>query len=414
MSGKKAVWKASMLVVTLCCMLAFTPQARAAEIDALENNGRYAPLVDQLTSLLAGEQGTYGICLVDLKTGAGLGINHLKVFHAASTFKLPMNLYLYEQVAAGRVDPLEKLTYLERDYEGGTGVLQHKPVGSQYDIATLSRYSIVYSDNVATNMLLRRLGKAKVKEAMQAWGGLVVDDRQNITCPRDMALYMYRLLEFANAHPAEGEILLNHLWNTVFNDRIPKLLPPGTRVAHKIGNWPPTGTYNDVGYVEHPQNPYILAVFSKQTPGVAQAYRVIQRISRLVYDYQGRLVDVKVLSVDGEPAGEAVIPAFVDENNRTQVPLRLVAEALGARVEWDADTGEITVAGNKAVRLALGRNTCLVDGVEYVMDTAPVAHNGCTFVPLRFVAQVLGAEVDWEPGGRAVVVRLEQKEPNSK
>lgn len=405
MRARTAVWKAGLPVVVLYCMLALASPAPAADAGSLANDGRYAPLVDQLTGLLAGERGTYGVYLLDLRTGSSLGINHQTAFHAASTFKLPMNLYLYREAAAGRVDLREKLTYLEEDYEGGTGVLLRRPPGGQYDIATLSRYSIVYSDNIATNMLLRRLGKAKVKEAMRGWGGMVVDDKQNITCPQDMALYMYRLLEFAGTHPAEGEILLNHLGNTVFNDRIPKLLPPGTGVAHKIGNWHPTGTYNDVGYVEHPRNPYIIAVFSKQTPGAARAYSVIQRISRLVYDYQSRLIEVRVPAVGGEPAGEAVIPAFVDENSRTQVPLRPVAEALGARVEWDADTGGITVAANKTVKLALGRNAYLVDGVEYVMDTAPAAYNGCTFVPLRFVAQALGITVDWEPGGRAVTVR---------
>jgi len=408
MSGKETVRRAGILAVILCFFLLTASPARAAGDGVFTDDGRYAPLAVQLTSLLSGERGVYGVCLVDLRTGAGLGINHREVFHAASTFKLPMNLYLYEQVAAGRIDPREKLTFEERDREGGTGILQHRPVGSRYDIASLSRYSIVYSDNVATNMLLRRLGMTAVKGAMRDWGGLAVDDRRNITCPQDMALYMRRLLEFAAAHPAEGEILLGHLRNTIFNDRIPQPLPPGTPVAHKIGNWPSTGTYNDVGYIEHPRRPYILAVLSRETPGAAQAFGVIQKVSRLIYDYQSRLVDVRVPSVGG-PAYEAGITAFADENSRIQVPLRPVAEALGAEVEWNAKTGEITVAGEKTVKLGLGRNTCLVDGGEYTMDTAPVAYQGYTFVPLRFVAEALGFTVDWEPAGRVVTIRAERK-----
>jgi len=133
---------------------------------------------------------------------------------------------------------------------------------------------------------LDRVGRKNTKEYMRRMGGRVVDDVENVTCPIDMALYMARALAFERESPRLGGQLMNYLFNTVYNQRIPASLPKGVRVAHKIGNWPFTGTFNDVGYVEHPVNPYIIAILSKNTPGREKAFQVIRRISREVYDYQ--------------------------------------------------------------------------------------------------------------------------------
>jgi len=246
----------------------------------------YAPLQKQIGCFLAGKPGTYGVYFIDLNSGAQFGYNAYTAFHAASTFKLPMNLYLYRQAARGRLNLDEQLVYAPRHLEGGTGVLKSKPPGGSYPVAQLASYSIIYSDNVATNMLLERLGRKNVKSFMRSLGGLVVDDEQNVTCPHDLALYMRETLQFARSRHPEGKILLEDLFNAQFKERIPYPLPPGTRAANKIGTWPPSNTYNDVAYVVHLERPYILAVTSKDTPGYYEALEVIRQVSKMVYQFQ--------------------------------------------------------------------------------------------------------------------------------
>jgi len=264
----------------------YTSKSNANVTNLTETDVEYDKLKDKLDLLLKKEQGTYGISVIDINSGATCAINPLEPFHAASTFKLPLNIYLIEQISLGKVNPKQMLVYKAGHKEGGTGKLQNKAVGSSFNIEMLSKYSIVYSDNVATNMLVSYLGKPNVKNLMRSMGGVVVNDKKNVTCPQDMALYMYQLLELAPKEPELVGKLINYLENTVYNDRIPKLLPQDIKTAHKIGNWPPTVTYSDVGYVQHPTNPYIIAIFSKGTPGVDRAFNVIQRVSRTVYDYQ--------------------------------------------------------------------------------------------------------------------------------
>lgn len=246
----------------------------------------YKPLQEQVAAYLARQSGTYGLFFIDLNSGREFGYNALTPFHAASTFKLPMNLYLYREVSRGNLNLEERLTFLNRHREGGTGILQNNSPGEAYSIAQLADYSIIYSDNVATNILLDRLAKNNVKDFMRSLGGQVVDNERNITCPYDLALYMRKALTFSRQ--PEGKLLLNNLFRTELKDRIPAPLPRDIRVANKIGTWPPTNSYHDVAFIAHPRRPYILVITSKDTPGYEATLPVIHHISEMVYEYQNR------------------------------------------------------------------------------------------------------------------------------
>ncbi len=250
----------------------------------IQSTPNYSALQRQITAYLDGQPGVYGLYFIDIQSGQEFGYNSNVAFYAASTFKVPMNLYLYRAAEHNQIDLTEQLIFTDKHMEGGTGILKNQSPGSSYTIAQLADYSILYSDNVATNILLDRLGKKNVKGYMRSLGGRVVDNEQNITCPYDLALYMQEVLHFAE-QPA-GEKLLRNLFDNKLKDRIPAPLPPEIQVANKIGTWPPTNTYNDAAYVAHPKKPYILIVTSKDTPGYGEAREVIRHLSELVYRYQ--------------------------------------------------------------------------------------------------------------------------------
>lgn len=89
------------------------------------------------------------------------------------------------------------------------------------------------------------------------------------------------------------------------------------------------------------------------------------------------------------------------ENNRVQVPLRGVGEALGAEVDFRGKTVTY-VKEDKSIVLTLGSKTALVDGQNVTMDTAAKAVKGRTYVPLRFVSENLGETVEWDQVGNWV------------
>ncbi len=374
---------------------------------ALANQGGsgiyYGTLKQGLESYLKYKKGTYGVYVTDIGTGSGFGVNECEVFHAASTVKLPIGLYLLNLVKEGRVGFNDRLVYLEDHFESGTGVLQNEPFGSSYTVNRLLKESIVVSDNVATNMLLGYLGRAKVKDFMRDLGGRVVDNFSNTTCPLDMANYMFEMLLFTANEPILGGILMDHLYNTVFNESIPASLPRGTQVAHKIGSWPPTGTYNDVGFIEHPTRPYIISVFSKNVPSAAEAFGVIRYISRVVYDYQSKPDFTVEIYFNGKklPIKESVILRHGDK--RILVPLREITKSIpGLGVYWKEVSRKIVVTSFLTRRY-----------LSYSVDDENIeVIDGKSYIPLHLLAGDLDYTVTWDADMRRFFLSDSVRYPN--
>ena len=87
------------------------------------------------------------------------------------------------------------------------------------------------------------------------------------------------------------------------------------------------------------------------------------------------------------------------KNSRTMLPVRFVAENFGAAVEWDGKTSTaiLTTADTK-IEITVGKGTAKVGGVETALDSPayidPASNR--TYLPVRFVAEALGAKVSWD------------------
>ena len=108
-------------------------------------------------------------------------------------------------------------------------------------------------------------------------------------------------------------------------------------------------------------------------------------------------VDGEQLQFDAQP--------FIDANGRTQVPIRFIAEALGAQVQWDAAARSAVITkGETVIRLPIGSSTIYVNGAPKPLDTTCFIQNGRTYVPVRFVSEILGADVAWDGANYRVVI----------
>lgn len=103
---------------------------------------------------------------------------------------------------------------------------------------------------------------------------------------------------------------------------------------------------------------------------------------------------------------------YIDENDRTMVPVRFCSLALGASVDWDAHNSQVTITrpadGETPARqaaLVINSTEMLISGESpRQMDTAAVLKNGRTMVPLRFISEFFAAQVVWNDTSRAVHV----------
>ena len=99
---------------------------------------------------------------------------------------------------------------------------------------------------------------------------------------------------------------------------------------------------------------------------------------------------------------------FIDEaSERTLVPMRDIFDAVGAVVQWDETTKTvIAVKGNSFVTLQIGSPKAFINSESHTLDVNAVIKDDKTFVPLRFVSEALGAEIEWDNDNYAVKINI--------
>ena len=87
-------------------------------------------------------------------------------------------------------------------------------------------------------------------------------------------------------------------------------------------------------------------------------------------------------------------------------PLRFIGEGLGTMVEWKAETSQVMIKdGDIEIVLTVGSAIVRVNGEEQTMDCAAVLlPPGRVFVPLPFVSEVLGAQVDYNQANQQTTI----------
>jgi hypothetical protein len=111
-----------------------------------------------------------------------------------------------------------------------------------------------------------------------------------------------------------------------------------------------------------------------------------------------RLDSFEIIDSTGRAQTQVMDVLPVLENGRVLIPIRFVADALGARTDWNAQTSEVTISRDwQSVTFAIGQ---MIDG----MDVPAQIINERTFVPLRFVSEFFGAQVFWDESDRSVEI----------
>ena len=96
------------------------------------------------------------------------------------------------------------------------------------------------------------------------------------------------------------------------------------------------------------------------------------------------------------------------EEGRALVPLRGVLSALGAQVDWDEREQKITIQrGGLTIILKIGDETALVDGRAIKLDVPARIVNNRTLVPLRFICETLGLEVNWNSETNVINLKIQ-------
>jgi len=108
-------------------------------------------------------------------------------------------------------------------------------------------------------------------------------------------------------------------------------------------------------------------------------------------------------TVGGQPVTLDVAPFAKD--GVTYLPLRFVADQLGGTTDWDGLTKKVTVLrGDRMLELKFGQATIIVNGERKIAPAQPYAEKGRTLVPIRLVSEQLGLKVDWNKADNSVTI----------
>lgn len=237
----------------------------------------------EIDNILKNKKGTFGYSIIDLKSGETFGKNQKETFTAASTVKVAFAAYVMNKVDTGSLSCDKKWIYKSEDYEEGTGILIGYPFGTSFSACEFVKMALEKSDNAAANVILRYLGINNIQKFLVSKEIVGFDLTENTATPEAMAQLLKGIYNSQIVSKESASKLIGYMKNSINPDRIVAGIPKEIPVAHKIGT--EVRAISDIAIVYHPENPYILVVYSKDTNGEDEPRDVIKEISKKVYEY---------------------------------------------------------------------------------------------------------------------------------
>lgn len=106
------------------------------------------------------------------------------------------------------------------------------------------------------------------------------------------------------------------------------------------------------------------------------------------------------------PYGD-VLPYLVRSTGRTLVPIRYVSEAIGAKVTWEGSAKGIRLEhSGRTTEMTVGSRSARINGKVITLDQPPLLWRDRTMVPLRVIAEAFGAGVEWHGTSSSVLISL--------
>ena len=311
----------SIRCLSIAFIVGFFPMGAAA-FEPQPPEGPFEDLQLRLSTAALHAPGRVGIAVEDLATGMTSAFNGSESLPAASTIKIPVMIEVFKQMEAGDLD-LTTIVHLEnRDRDWGWGDMADAPGGTPKSVKQLLWLMITRSDNTATNMLIRKVGRTHINQTMHALGlhstrlgDYIRSETETIryalrTSPDDMLAMLDAIARDQMIDQWSSQEMLTILEGQTHNGLLPSPLPKDVKIAHKTGSL--HDTLNDVGIVYQAGEPYVIAVMTTQLSDLDRGRAFIHKVSRLTYDELGRFAtwreDQGIAAFSNSPDASAYDP----------------------------------------------------------------------------------------------------------
>lgn len=234
------------------------------------------------------------VYIKDLSTKHTIDIESEQLLPAASLLKIPIMAAVYYLVDKEKLSLDEIIVYKKRHRCGGSGIIKNMPYGSKFTIKMLIELMISMSDNVATHMLIERVGIQQLNKIFHEELGLentninryIMDlcarnkGIENYTTAKDIGVLLEKIYYGKLVSEKASIEMLSCLMRQKISDRIPRLLPKEIVVAHKTGLM--KNVCHDAGIVFTNKGDFIICVLTKNVEHT-RAKRIISELAYKAY-----------------------------------------------------------------------------------------------------------------------------------
>ena len=214
--------------------------------------------------------------------------NEDSYFTAASTIKVPIAMYYYDEINAGTYTVDSKLLYEQGDYEAGGGTTASLySVGDYVPLGYLLEQAIINSDNTAINILIGNLGYSNARKGITKYSDEVVPEdfySSNITS----AGFSYDVINYLYEHQDSYQKLIEDMKKSSMEMYLKEYIT-NYDVAHKYGSY--GGYVHDYGIV-YGEKTYLVGIFTKN---ITDSDEVIANVSLDILNYTLGNLDVSTL-----------------------------------------------------------------------------------------------------------------------
>jgi beta-lactamase class A len=265
------------------------------------------PTLERVDALIKASGAEVGVAVTTLEAHpVTLFLKADESFHAASTMKVPVMIELFRQAAAGMLPldtPVRVVNRFASVADGSAYTLEaaddsetalYRREGQTETAVALCESMITVSSNLATNILIERLGVERIRATVEQLGGRGVEVRRgveddkaferglnNTTTARGLMTLLARIARLEAVDARASRQMIEILKRQKFNEGIPAGVPPGIAVAHKTGVI--TKIHHDAGIVYGPR-PFVLVLLVRGLAREEDSARLIADLTRSIFD----------------------------------------------------------------------------------------------------------------------------------
>ena len=276
-------------------------------------------LESDIAKMLDGLKARSSIYAHHLPSGKTIAVRPDQPMNTLSVIKIPVMIQVFRDVEAGKIKLTDRYPIRAEDLRRGSGLIQHFDVGLNPTVRDLIEQMIITSDNTATDILIGKVGIARVNATLAQFGfkqtrlnrtagdlfrevwitidkkNATMTDRQvfeggfpsdsnaakrtfklegdstrwlGVTTAREIVTLLEGILAGKYASKEHSKMMVDFMLSQFSTSRLPQRITwtPGVSIAHKTGDWPPYAG-NDVGIIFTKGGPIVVGVFTGQNTG---------------------------------------------------------------------------------------------------------------------------------------------------